>query len=286
MNKTWNKLAKQKSALAVEQLLQDVECCLRAPSVLRALGERGEMLLDLTKDHMAACEAVDGIVSAGNGGLDSNTVPVFMMGANESVTIEDMSRMPLQRECALYLYSRADSGSAMGDARLERLIDTYQPEGSAYTFQLPLYANATTVIAQSVHALPEDMGLPTMLGKGRPGVALLARGSRSRMASILLHEVSHALDHVVQPIVYDERQLRSLSSELAAYATQSLAVAALKKEGCAQWRYIKRRPLADAVEAVRFRVNGPYTQPGAFDVNDEIVAALEQHGLQGIYTNE
>lgn len=61
MNKSWNKLAKQKSALAVEQLLQDVERCLRAPSVLRALGERGEMLLDLTKDHMAACEAVDGI---------------------------------------------------------------------------------------------------------------------------------------------------------------------------------------------------------------------------------
>lgn len=208
-----------------------------------------------------------------------------MMGANESVTIEDMSRMPLQRECALYLYSRADSGSAIGGARLERLIDEYQPEGSAYTFRLPLYANAITVTTHSVHELPEDTGLPIIIGKGRPGVALLARRSRSQMASILLHEVSHALDHVVQPIVYDERQHRSLSGELAAYATQSLAIAALKKEGYVQ-RYIKRRPLADAVEAVRFRVNGPYTQPGAFDVNDEIVATLEQNGLQGIYTYE
>lgn len=285
MNKSWHKLANQKSALAVEQLLQDVEHCLRAPSVLRALGERGEMLLDLTKDHVMACEVADGAVSAGNGGLDSNTIPVFMMDTNESVTIEDTSRMPLQRECALYFYSRTDNGLAMDSARLERLVDEYQPDGGAYMLQLPPYANAITLTTHSWHMPPEGVDLPMVLGKGRPIVALLAQRSRPRMASTLLHEMSHAFDHIVQPIVYDERQLRSLSSELAAYATQSLAVAALKKEGWAQWRYIKRRPLADAVETVRFRVNGPYTQPGAFDVSDEIVAALEQRGLQGIYTN-
>ena len=43
---------------------------------------------------------------------------------------------------------------------------------------------------------------------------------------------------------------------------------------------------SEVVENIRQRVNGDFLSPNAFDPNDEIIKALDDAGLRGIYTRE
>lgn len=104
-----------------------------------------------------------------------------------------------------------------------------------------------------------------------------------RAACVLIHEWSHAYDHLTKPIVLESFEDNTLRTELRAYSLQSEVQQEFLPE------HLQRHPdrVARLVERVRMRVNGSslFTDY-AFDPNDEIKKALKYEGLDDIYSKE
>ena len=116
----------------------------------------------------------------------------------------------------------------------------------------------------------------------RPVVALANWRLTCMNIAALSHEVTHAYDYVMNPVVgtspKDEREI--LSRELRAYAVSRCLERHLLYKERLELNYPS---ISSQVERVREELNGPITSEGAFDVHDDLISRLEQEGLDLIH---
>lgn len=110
------------------------------------------------------------------------------------------------------------------------------------------------------------------------------------MIDTLGHEMIHAADYLDYPVWMMDRdgmaEQHRLSYELRAHAIGWRVGRIALDQG---YRMIGERSIlasSEVVENIRQRVNGDFLSPNAFDPNDEIIKALDDAGLRGIYTRE
>ena len=128
---------------------------------------------------------------------------------------------------------------------------------------------------------------------GRPFIGMNSTDIEPIDIAVMVHEATHALDHVNTPFLYvcDKKDLSAamltgfksrlkLARELKAYAVGDCVERYLAETHGS----MERAALAShRVEAIRQEVNGPVTAKDAFAVHEDIMQRLEQAGLSYIY---
>ena len=128
---------------------------------------------------------------------------------------------------------------------------------------------------------------------GRPFIGMNSTDIEPIDIAVMVHEATHALDHVNTPLLYvcdkedlsattlaDFRSHLKLARELKAYAVGDCVEQYLAETHGSMERamLVSRR-----VEAIRQEINGPVTAKDAFAVHEDIIQRLEQAGLSYIY---
>ncbi len=288
MYKKVEQLIRPNGLRVAERAIGDVQECLAVPTVVRALGVRGEALMELASTYLVACKPRAGVVDASLYG--DNAIPVFAMKTGDTVQLPASAATPLQRELIKAYYMRVTMPEGMDRQTLlgwvDRFMVTNRKNGAPLEARMHSTAQAITVGRHVGWKLPrEDAPLP-MYARGRPHIGLRAADSRATAASCMLHELSHAHDYVAQSLVMGHLTRLSLASELAAYATQSVVAHEMRRAGKPNIWNTGSTALADRVEKVRHSINGPYTSEGAFDANDDVIAALANRDLTYIYETD
>ena len=128
---------------------------------------------------------------------------------------------------------------------------------------------------------------------GRPFIGMNSTDIEPIDIAVMVHEATHALDHVNSPLLYvcstkdisattltGFKSRLKLACELKAYAVGDCVEQYLAET----YGSMERAALASRrVEAIRQEVNGPVTAKDAFAVHDDIIQRLEQAGLSYIY---
>ena len=128
---------------------------------------------------------------------------------------------------------------------------------------------------------------------GRPFIGMNSTDIEPIDIAVMVHEATHALDHVNTPLLYvcDKEDLSAatladfkshlkLARELKAYAVSDC----IEKYFSDTHGSMGRVELAShKVEAIRQEVNGPVTAKDAFAVHDDLVKRLVAAGLGHIY---
>ena len=128
---------------------------------------------------------------------------------------------------------------------------------------------------------------------GRPFIGMNSTDIEPIDIAVMVHEATHALDHVNTPLLYvcdkedlsattlaDFRSHLKLARELKAYAVGDCVEQYLAETHGSMERamLVSRR-----VEAIRQEINGPVTAKDAFAVHDDLVKRLVAAGLGHIY---
>ena len=128
---------------------------------------------------------------------------------------------------------------------------------------------------------------------GRPFIGMNSTDIEPIDIAVMVHEATHALDHVNSPLLYvcstkdisattltGFKSRLKLARELKAYAVSHCGEQYLAETHGS----MERAMLASRrVEAIRQEVNGPVTAKDAFAVHEGIIQRLEQAGLSYIY---
>lgn len=128
---------------------------------------------------------------------------------------------------------------------------------------------------------------------GRPFIGMNSTDIEPIDIAVMVHEATHALDHVNTPFLYvcDKKDLSAamltgfksrlkLARELKAYAVGDCVERYLAETH----GLMERAALAShKVEAIRQEINGPVTAKDAFAVHDDLVKRLVAAGLGHIY---
>lgn len=217
--------------------------------------------------------------------------PVVSLSKDERFVSTMTARMPIQQ---LAIRTRAsklwgEQGFDYTEEDLQSLLR--MPTATVVPLNYSAKEHGFHMRAMSVHLYSGDEQLPYMVRFGRPHIVVHSRpGSKVKdEASTLIHELSHAVDTIVEPLVFQEyddeykaaRMVR-LRTELAAYATQALVRRVFRTKGEAI-QALFDPALCDVVESHRRAVNGLYTSEQAFDPNWTIEQRLARAGLTGIY---
>ena len=128
---------------------------------------------------------------------------------------------------------------------------------------------------------------------GRPFIGMNSTDIEPIDIAVMVHEATHALDHVNSPLLYicstkdiSATMLTGFKSRLKlARELKAYAVGDCVERYLAETHGSMERPMLASrrVEAIRQEVNGPVTAKDAFAVHEGIIQRLEQAGLSYIY---
>ena len=227
----------------------------------------------------------DGIVSADELlASDPNSIP--LVGNTKFTSHFKLAPTPMQFEAVNKKLASDECGQIL-IPQLERVL------GSKYnseTMKVDRPSLATCCAVTKYFNLTKD---DISHVAGRPFIGMNSTDIEPIDIAVMVHEATHALDHVNSPLLYvcstkdisattltGFKSRLKLARELKAYAVGDCVERYLAETHGS----MERAMLASRrVEAIRQEVNGPVTAKDAFAVHDDIIQRLEQAGLSYIY---
>lgn len=227
----------------------------------------------------------DGIVSADELlASDPNSIP--LVGNTKFTSHFKLAPTPMQFE-AINKKLTSDECDQILIPQLERVL------GSKYNSEMmkvdrPSLATCCAV-TKYFNLTKDDISHVA----GRPFIGMNSTDIEPINIAIMVHEATHALDHVNSPLLYvcstkdisattltGFKSRLKLARELKAYAVSDCVEQYLAETHGSMERamLVSRR-----VEAIRQEVNGPVTAEDAFAVHDDLVKRLIAAGLGHIY---
>lgn len=227
----------------------------------------------------------DGIVSADELlASDPNSIP--LVGNTKFTSHFKLAPTPMQLEAINKKLTSDECGQIL-IPQLERVL------GSKYNSEMmkvdrPSLATCCAV-TKYFNLTKDDISHVA----GRPFIGMNSTDIEPIDIAVMVHEATHALDHVNSPLLYvcstkdisattltGFKSRLKLACELKAYAVGDCVEQYLAET----YGSMERAALASRrVEAIRQEVNGPVTAKDAFAVHDDIIQRLEQAGLSYIY---
>lgn len=259
--------------------------------VQEKLGDRGK-ILQFVADMMHVPD-IDGSYLVEFPEYENQDIfPVVHLNKDDRLISTMTARMPIQHEVIRAQASRQwdEQEHEYSEDDIQQLLDKWIDSG---IIQLNHGEHRSGFHApyKNIFLHQDNPQAPVMVHVGRPHIALQLFPERkiTDEASTLVHELSHAVDAVREPLRFMENdsdyrafRMNRLRGELAAYATESIVRRIFRSRSEAVRDLFLPR-LCDTVESHRRSVNGPYTSEQAFDPNWTIEKRLARAGLSRIY---
>ena len=215
---------------------------------------------------------------------DPNSIP--LVGSTKFTSHFKLAPMPMQFEAVNKKLASDECGQIL-IPQLERVL------GSKYNSEMmkvdrPSLATCCAV-TKYFNLTKDDISHVA----GRPFIGMNSTDIEPIDIAVMVHEATHALDHVNSPLLYvcstkdisattltGFKSRLKLARELKAYAVGDCVEQYLAETHGS----MERAMLASRrVEAIRQEVNGPVTAKDAFAVHDDLVKRLIAAGLGHIY---
>lgn len=222
------------------------------------------------------------------------TIPVVELRSDEEV------QTPMVGITDFQYYDRIKCGSDVHPMGKRQIAHYFHDGKSDYTTE-PLRVDrgsfgSTVSYSLPIHADYHKKDSPIVgTVAGQPNIAIRLDDDNN-YGDTLSHELIHARDDLDEPVQLTQQgddnssEKNRLRSELRAYAVgarMSLLIA--QHQGLNfidNEEYFNSVTMSFYVERTRNKINGSVLSPNAFDPNDEIIKALDDAGLRGIYTRE
>jgi predicted metalloprotease len=273
-----------------EEIVEVAQRQLADGSVQEQLGDRGAVLRFVA--DMMRVPDIDGSYLVEFPGYETDNVfPVVLLNKDDRFISTMTARMPIQQAAIREQAARqwGEQGIDYDEEAIGTLLN--MPQGGSLRLDYSQRRKGFHIPYRNVVTHKHDDQAPYMVQVGRPHIALqsLDKPKVKDQANTLVHELSHAVNAVIEPVFFLETdpesralQLHRLRGELAAYATESVVRRAFRTKSDI-FRDLFTPALCDVIEAHRRRYNGPYTAEGAFEPDWKIEKKLGAAGLKYIY---
>ena len=255
------------------------------PEITDKLGGLALELSEVTQQLHPVTYNSDGIVSADELlASDPNSIP--LVGNTKFTSHFKLAPTPMQFEAINKKLTSDECGQIL-IPQLESVLDSkYNSE--MMKVDRPSLATCCAV-TKYFNLTKDDISHVA----GRPFIGMNSTDIEPIDIAVMVHEATHALDHVNSPLLYvcstkdisattltGFKSRLKLARELKAYAVSDCVERYLAEtHGSMEHAMLASR----RVEAIRQEVNGPVTAKDAFAVHDDIIQRLEQAGLSYIY---